>query len=72
MIDFGQNDEPTAADGARQPREGEPGHALVKGLEKLKLQKQGADGAAAGGRPGHLKRIDSETNEVDDFADAES
>lgn len=54
----------------RPPKEGEPGHALVKGLERLKLQKDGA--TRTGAEPGHLKRVDSETGGVDDFADAES
>jgi oxysterol-binding protein-related protein 8 len=65
------------------PKEGEAGHALVPALEKMKLEQRdgGGDGSGngsgGGGRGtvvgmGKLRRMDSETQDVDEFVDAES
>lgn len=82
LVDFGQDDATPARshDGAADaqgqqdllggdvPKPGEPGHALVPALEKMKLEHSSSDLVGMG----KLRRTDSETNDVDEFVDAES
>ena len=51
-----------------EPEKGEPGHSLIQGLERMKM---GGENKKTEGM-GSLRRLDSETNESDEFVDAES